>query len=432
MEKIICIYGLKMQCDIMSLLYRIDGDKVRIGRFAEENGISIDTVRHYMDFGLIIPEKHGGQYYFDEGCKSDLEEIFNLKGLGFSLKEIKSIFTFRRLGKLTPYQEDEYYRDIFISKERYIREQIHELTDIKKNLEKKIMELSERKNERKFLLGVDIKALDLLKCLKCGGGLMLSKGSIASNQVIYGELSCSCGETYRIEEGILIAGDEHENSLEKVINNYLREYINETSPDYLNNVYRSMEWGAKRLRSGALQGKILLEPGSGSGFFLRNLYNHLPENCLYIAVDHNLERHRFLKNMLEGTENKRNVLFICSDFLKIPLKDKSVDVLVDASGTSNYSFEHDEFLLRLIDNHIKEDAILIGSYILFKNFGTNTLIEERYRKNFIMEQIKRNISSLKYKLLDDVTSDYVEAGGKYEDYFKKGEKVYTYIFYGKR
>lgn len=224
------------------------------------------------------------------------------------------------------------------------------------------------------------------------GELMLSKGSITSNQVIYGELSCSCGETYRIEDGILIAGDERKNSWEKVINNYLREYINKTNPDYLNNVYRSMAWGAKKLRSGALQGKILLEPGSGSGFFLRNLYNHLPENYLYIAVD----------------------------------------VLIDASGTSNYSFEHDEFLLRLIDNHIKEDAILIGSYILFKNFGTNTLIEERYRKNFIIEQIKSNISSLKYKLLDDVTSDYVEQGGKYEDYFKKGEKVYTYIFYGKR
>jgi DNA-binding transcriptional MerR regulator/uncharacterized protein YbaR (Trm112 family) len=416
----------------MTLLYRIDGDMVRIGKFAEENGISIDTVRHYMDVGLIIPEKQGGQYYFDEGCRSDLEEILSLKGLGFSLNEIKTIFMFRRLGKLTPYQEDEYYRDIFISKDRYVGEQILELTEIKKRLEKKMQELSQRRNEKKFLLGVDIKALDLLKCVKCGGGLMLSKGSIASNQIIHGELSCSCGETYRIEEGILIVGNEQKNSVASVVCNYLSEYISETDPGYLHNVYKGMEWGAKRLCSGELQDKILMELGSGSGFFLRNAYSHLPENCLYIAVDHNIERHRFLKNMLEGAEHKRNVLFICSDFLEIPLKNKAVDVLVDATGTSNYSFDNDEFLLGLIDKYIKENATLIGSYILFKNFGANTLIEERYRKNFIIEGIKKNISSLKYKRLDDVTSDYVEEGGKYEDYFKKGEKVYTYLFYGKR
>jgi DNA-binding transcriptional MerR regulator len=405
---------------------------VKIGRFAEENGISIDTVRHYMDFGLIIPEKNGGQYYFDEGCKSDLDEVFNLKGLGFSLKEIKTIFMFRRLGKLTPYQQDEYYRDIFISKERLIGEQIGELAEIKKKLGKKIQELSEREIKKKFLIGVDIKALNLLKCLKCGRELTLSKGSIISNQIIEGELSCSCGESYRIEEGILIVEDEHKSSYVEVADSYLIEYINETDSDYLNNVYKGMEWGAKRLCSSVLHDKVLLEPGSGSGFFLRNAYSHLPDDCLYIVVDHNIERHRFLKNMLEGAEHKRNVLFICSDFLKIPLKDKTVDVLVDASGTSNYSFEHDEFLLRLIDKHIKEEVILIGSYILFKNFDANTLIEARYRKNFTIEHIKRNINDLKYKLLDDATSDYVEEGGKYEDYFKKGEKVYTYTIYGKR
>jgi DNA-binding transcriptional MerR regulator/SAM-dependent methyltransferase len=416
----------------MAISFRIDGDRMRIGKFAEENGISIDTARHYMEFGLIIPEKRGGQYYFDEGCKSDLKEILSLKGLGFSLNEIKTIFMFRRLGKLSPYQEDEYYRDIFISKDRFVGEQIQKLTEVKKRLEEKIKELSQRKSERKFLLGVDIKTLDLLRCVKCGGALTLSKGSIVSNQIIDGELTCSCGETYRIEEGILIVGAQQKISAVNVIHNYLSEYINETDPDYLNNVYRGMEWGVKRLCSSDLEDKTLMELGSGSGFFLRNAYSHLPESCLYIAVDHDIERHRFLKNMLKGADHKRNVLFICSDFSKIPLKDKSVDALINASGTSNYSFEHDKFLLELIDKHIKEDAVLVGSYILFNNFGANTLIAERYRKNFIIEHIKKNIGSLRYKLLEDVTSDYVEKGGKYEDYFIKGEKVYSYMYYGKR
>ena len=32
-------------------------DIMKIGKFGEVNNISIDTIRHYMDLSLIIPEK---------------------------------------------------------------------------------------------------------------------------------------------------------------------------------------------------------------------------------------------------------------------------------------------------------------------------------------------------------------------------------------
>jgi hypothetical protein len=197
-------------------------------------------------------------------------------------------------------------------------------------------------------------------------------------------------------------------------------------------LYKGLEWVHKKINFNYFKNKVLLELGSGMGFFLRNIYNDLPSDCIYIAVDYNIERHRFLKNMLERSEIRKNVIFVCSDFLQIPIRDKSVDVTLDFSGTSNYSFDNEEFLLRLINNYIKDDSQIFGTFILFKNFGANSQIEEKYRKNFILKSVKEEIERLKYEIIDERTSNYVDKGGKYESYFNQGEKVYSYTFHGKR
>ena len=64
---------------------------MKIGKFGEVNNLSIDTIRHYMDLSLIIPEKRG-TLFFDEYCQTDLELILHYKDLGFSLNEIKELF----------------------------------------------------------------------------------------------------------------------------------------------------------------------------------------------------------------------------------------------------------------------------------------------------------------------------------------------------
>ena len=51
---------------------------MKIGKFGEVNNLSIDTIRHYIDLSLIIPEKRG-TLFFDEYCQSDLELIIHYK-----------------------------------------------------------------------------------------------------------------------------------------------------------------------------------------------------------------------------------------------------------------------------------------------------------------------------------------------------------------
>ena len=62
-----------------------------IKQVSEISGVSVRTLHHYDEIGLLSPKKqeNGYRYYSDEEL-SQLQTILYYKYLGFSLKEIKS------------------------------------------------------------------------------------------------------------------------------------------------------------------------------------------------------------------------------------------------------------------------------------------------------------------------------------------------------
>ncbi|WP_413303820.1 MerR family transcriptional regulator [Bacillus sp. 1P10SD] len=405
---------------------------MRIGHFGKVNGISHDTIRHYMELGLIVPEKQGGHYYFDASCQNDLELILELKGMGFHLNEIKMIFHYKNLGQLTEYERDAFYQSLFLDKYEKLEQEIKNLIEMKDRLKGKVDQLSTSSSGSSNTFGIELSVLDMLKCNKCAVSLTLQNGIIKKNQIVEGKLTCHCDQVYLIEAGILRVGNAIESNKQISLLNNIPEYIQETDPLYLENMNKGLHWSKRKLGQMDLHRKVILELGSGVGFFLRNIYQELPEDCLYIAVDHSLERHQFLKSLLERSGSKKNLLFVCADFLDIPLSNQTVDIVIDYSGTSNYSFEHEAFLLREVDSLIKLDAYLLGTYLTFKNFSYKSKIEVNYRDHFSVNSIKKNIEELKYKTIEDRLSETITKGGKYEDFFVQGEEISTYTFFGKR
>jgi SAM-dependent methyltransferase len=326
------------------------------------------------------------------------------------------------------YEVDSYFHSIFLDKYKQIEMEIDSLLNLKEKLKCKLEECKEESAAKRLMMGIDLRVLPFLNCNKCSNGLTLQDGKIHNNQIIEGSLECNCGETYRIESGILIVGEP----VRYHVIDDLSNYIHSTDPTYLENLQNSLQWAKRKFVSIDLQNKVILELGSGVGFFLRSIAQELPEDCLYIAVDHNFDRHLFLKDLFERTGLKRNILFLCADFLSIPILKNSVDVVIDSSGTSNYSFNNEKFLLSEVESHFKSDSYLLSSFIVFKKFSSKGIITGNFRNNFIEQKIKQNVHLLNFHPIDEKISKYIEKGGQFENFFVEGEEIYTYLFFGKR
>jgi DNA-binding transcriptional MerR regulator len=62
-----------------------------ITELAEEHGVTLRTLRHYEDVGLISPERRGTRRVFHQRDRIRLRLILRGKRLGFTLPEIATI-----------------------------------------------------------------------------------------------------------------------------------------------------------------------------------------------------------------------------------------------------------------------------------------------------------------------------------------------------
>lgn len=339
---------------------------MRIGEFSKKNNITIEAVRHYIDLGILIPYKKGGQYDFDENNQNDLDKILELKSLGFTLNEIKSILAYKLLGKFSFNYENNILKNIFLLKEKEINRKIEELSVMEVKLKEKIESLNEDEMKKGIDMGVDISNLNLLSCNLCKGDLYLEDGAIKNNKIIDGKLRCNCGNEYTIRAGILMVKNNYKFTEEYKNENIIEEYLQETDEDYIFNIRKGLDWGSAKLKEISLEAKVVLEIGSGLGFVLRNLYSSLSKNSVYIAIDNDINKHIYLKSLLEKSNLNNNVLFICTDFKEIPIKEDIVDIFIDCTGSSNYWFEKNDFSINNILDYLKKDAYLLLAYIILK------------------------------------------------------------------
>jgi MerR family mercuric resistance operon transcriptional regulator len=108
------------------------GTALQIGEVARKTGLSIDAIRFYEKEGLLPPPSRteGGYRLYREREVADLEFIQKAQQLGFSLNEIRELFSIQR----HPEEVCIHVRDLIVEKLSVIREKIAELQMLETDL----------------------------------------------------------------------------------------------------------------------------------------------------------------------------------------------------------------------------------------------------------------------------------------------------------
>lgn len=73
---------------------------MKIGEFSEHFNLPFETVRYYINKGLLIPHVKNDRYSFAPKDIKDIELILKLKSFRFSLHDIHRIISLKRLSNL--------------------------------------------------------------------------------------------------------------------------------------------------------------------------------------------------------------------------------------------------------------------------------------------------------------------------------------------
>ena len=105
---------------------------MQIGEVAQKTGLSVDAIRFYEKEGLVPrpARTQGGYRLYRQGEVADLQFIQKAQQLGFSLKEIRELFSIQR----HPQEACGHVRDLIAQKLAVVRGKIEELRTIEAGL----------------------------------------------------------------------------------------------------------------------------------------------------------------------------------------------------------------------------------------------------------------------------------------------------------
>ncbi|MDR1619852.1 MAG: MerR family transcriptional regulator [Clostridiales bacterium] len=406
---------------------------MRIGEFAEKFGVKPFTVRHYIDKGLLLAERTGSQYIFSENDVLDMNLVLKLRAMAFSIGEIQEILSYRRVA--SPATD--------ASRQQLIHRLIHQLAcnkqeicryqdannEIIKLLAELKKELRESQTDANMRRGLSNRIIDLLCCPDCGCTPSVSDASFVNADLLSATITCACGYHARIENGIYI--DESTMRRKTVFGIPLTStdaYLSTVSQEFVNFKYKGMHVLSKQLAAYLRGNEVILEMDFCSGFFLGQFLEYVPPSATYILMDYDLDRLKGQKT-IHDKSSKCGHIYLCCKYNRLPIKNESLDVIIDRDYTKDCARDNGTFMLDDALPRLKRGGILAGTYpFVNASADDDSLLGSAMNKAFVqLEFQRRGLFCMYSKEIGPVTED----GSPYhQDILNK--KLYQMIYIGKK
>lgn len=401
---------------------------MRIGAFSKKHQVTQDAVRFYLEKGLLVAHKRGEQYYFTSSDGEDLETIKMLKGLQFSLSAILELMTLKRLSG----EDSALYRQKYLKHLRVQQEEVFAMRKKAESLERILqekIETVEKEEKKDRVLGIPLEALSILACPACGDKLPLKRGDLVDHMVVEGDFQCNCGYEAKVSAGVFV----YEPSVRTKMNcgrkmQTKEEFLQNSSHTYINHLYQTMGLMMERIEEVKEPLPYMMELNNCVGFFLQQYLKELREETTYILVDYDLERILQLKRNLECYAKHEKFLFLCCDYDQLPLKDQSVDLVVDFGMVRNFEKDTEKCLLEAVLPVLKEEGDYVASTLFTETLNFDRREDTKgYREGYLSEKMKgKNLYLLQESVLGPAYQENPE------DAFLSGKPLYQKVVHGRK
>lgn len=361
---------------------------MKIGKFAEMHNVTQDTIRHYLELGLLVAEKKGGHFHFGDSDSSDMKKIIELKNLGFSLIEVQKILAMQRISG----EKSNTFSKLFLSylekRKKETEKIVLHFSNINNSLKEKINEIKQNENNNTLKLGFSLSSLHLLQCPECHNQLTLSEGIIERNYVIEALINCSCGFTAEITDGIYVDKRQMRTKLvdgKRILTK--EEYLASSSTQYNNFLYKGMTFLIEQINKLKEQPKYIVELDNCVGFFLMQYIKYLPTDSTYVLIDYDFERLINLKRDLENYYMHKNFIFLCCDYESLPLINSFSDIVIDYQMVRTYEESTGKKLYDVILPFLKTNGNIYGVCSYCEGQDTRNQAASFYNKDKILKLI---------------------------------------------
>lgn len=290
---------------------------MKIGEFAKKHEVTIDTVRYYIEEGLLTPFKENTQYCFTEIDDDVMDSIMALKNMNFKIDEMKAYLLFQTLFTNSTFNYLGGFRQRFLDKLEENKQEIKRLQKINKIIESRVGTGEREEENLSVSRGISLKFIGSLVCPDCNESLELCDPILEHNEVVEGRLLCpDCGKEYYIRYGIL--SDDPITDIEirtDGLSDAFDKYIKINDKDYIANVRTFFQMVAAITREHSSFSKTVLIDGSSAEFLNSALIRSVPkEATLIIHCKDNVSTKFMLQNILP-----ENTIFYIGDMEKFPM-----------------------------------------------------------------------------------------------------------------